>query len=174
MRETRAALAAARAEDEAGLGGADGESEEDGDGDGDGDGDDDDDARARQPRGARRRARRRAAARAGPPRPRSEADFDDARLTLEIGQDRVVLDAANVPNDDGWTPLHACCHSHSTVAAGLRLVDEIARAGGSLDLKTARGPGAYNAGWTPLHMAAAYGVGREPLISRRGARRGRS
>ena len=40
MRETRAALAAARAEDEAGLGGADGESEEDGDGDGD----DDDDA----------------------------------------------------------------------------------------------------------------------------------
>ena len=69
-----------------------------------------------------------------------------------------MLDAANVPNDDGWTPLHACCHSHSTVAAGLRLVDEIARAGGSLDLKTARGPGAYNAGWTPLHMAAAYGV----------------
>ena len=63
---------------------------------------------------------------------------------------------------DKCRPLHASCHSHATVAAALSIVEELRRVGGDLDCKTRRGPGAYNSGWTPLHMACAYGI--EPVV----------
>ena len=65
-------------------------------------------------------------------------------------------------NEDGWTPLHACCHNHQTMGAALDILKEIVKRKASLERKTVRGPGAYASGWTVLHMAAAYGV--EPLV----------
>ncbi|CAN0432670.1 unnamed protein product, partial [Hapterophycus canaliculatus] len=35
---------------------------------------------------------------------------------------------------------------------------EVVALGGDLNLKTKRGPGSFNSGFTPLHMACAYGV----------------
>ena len=34
---------------------------------------------------------------------------------------------------------------------------EVVALGGDLNLKTTRGPGSFNSGFTPLHMASAYG-----------------
>ena len=92
------------------------------------------------------------------------AVFDyGSRFNVLVSGERVVLDDVAGENGDGWTPLHACCHSQATVAAALAIVAELKRTGASLEGKTRRGPGAYNAGWTALHMAAAYGV--EPVVS---------
>lgn len=40
---------------------------------------------------------------------------------------------------------------------GLTASQEVVALGGDLNLKTNRGPGSFNAGFTPLHMACAYG-----------------
>lgn len=44
-----------------------------------------------------------------------------------------------------------------SVAAFRRTPQEMLAKGANLDLKTVRGPGAFNSGFTPLHMASAYG-----------------
>ena len=62
------------------------------------------------------------------------------------------------------TALHACCMSFVTVPAALKLIDEIKKEGGKIDIKTMNGPGSFNKGWTPLQMACAYGV--EPVVER--------
>lgn len=46
--------------------------------------------------------------------------------------------------------------------AAFKIIEEMQRRGGSLDTKTLRGPGIFNAGWTALHMATAYGL--EPVV----------
>jgi hypothetical protein len=107
-------------------------------------------------------------------------DYDDPRYLVVVANDeRIVLEAKDLttPNQDGWTPLHACCHSHLTISAGLAIIDAMKAAaaarnknssggggglGGLFEQKTKSGPGTGNAGWTALHMAAAYGV--EPLV----------
>eukprot|EP00620_Florenciella_sp_RCC1587_P020156 CAMPEP_0182557106 /NCGR_PEP_ID=MMETSP1324-20130603/1149_1 /TAXON_ID=236786 /ORGANISM="Florenciella sp., Strain RCC1587" /LENGTH=374 /DNA_ID=CAMNT_0024769117 /DNA_START=16 /DNA_END=1136 /DNA_ORIENTATION=+ len=78
-----------------------------------------------------------------------------------VGEDKVVIDDIGQVNDDGWTPLHGCCHSHTTVSAGLKIIQEMQRTNTTFEQKTVKGPGAHNAEWTALHMACAYGV--EPL-----------
>jgi len=83
---------------------------------------------------------------------------------VTVGDDIIYLENPIEVNDAGWTPLHTCCMSFLTVSAGQQLIDETLRLGGSLDVKTVHGPGNFNSGWTPLHMAAAYGI--EPLVSR--------
>ncbi|GMI05742.1 hypothetical protein TrLO_g10632 [Triparma laevis f. longispina] len=85
---------------------------------------------------------------------------DGTQFAVIVGNDRVVLDSVTEPNDDGWTPLHACCHSFTTSEAAMLLIDEVTRLKGELDLKTRAGPGAYSKGWTALHMACAYGLER--------------
>ena len=86
-----------------------------------------------------------------------------SRFNVMVSGERIVLDDVARENPDGWTPLHACCHSHATTTAALAIVEELVRNRASLEARTRRGPGAYNAGWTPLHMAAAYGV--EPVVA---------
>jgi ankyrin repeat protein len=48
------------------------------------------------------------------------------------------------------------------VSAGLAIIDEMKKRKCGFELKTKRGPGAGNEGWTALHMAAAYGIA--PLV----------
>lgn len=93
----------------------------------------------------------------------SDAPFDySERFCVVVSGERIVLDDVEVSNDDGWTPLHACCHNHQTMGAALEILKELQRRGASLEHKTIRGPGAYASGWTLLHMASAYGV--EPMV----------
>jgi len=92
-----------------------------------------------------------------------EEAFDySGRFVVIVGDDKVVIDDVTVANEDGWTPLHSCCHSHTTVSAGLAILEEMSYRNASLEVKTKRGPSAHNSGWTALHMASAYGV--EPLV----------
>ncbi|CAM9328183.1 unnamed protein product [Chrysoparadoxa australica] len=81
-------------------------------------------------------------------------------MEVTIGEEvlQLRLDTITLPNNDGWTPLHACCHSNTTTKAGLAVLEEYIRQGGDLNAKTIRGPGSFNRGWTCVHMAAAYGV----------------
>lgn len=82
---------------------------------------------------------------------------------VKVGNDMVYFDDVNEVNDAGWTALHTCCMSYQTVEAGVNLIKEMVRLNGNLDVKTVTGPGAFNSGWSPLHMACAYGV--EPLVA---------
>ena len=70
----------------------------------------------------------------------------------------VKLKTLNEQNEDGWTPLHACCHSIDMFEAAKALIYAIQRKGLSIDLKTTKGPGSFASGYTPLHIAAAYGI----------------
>jgi len=91
-------------------------------------------------------------------------DYDDPQyLVLVVNDERVVIEDFATPNEDGWTPLHACCHSHLTISAGIAIIDAMKAKGLGFEQKTKRGPGTGNAQWTALHMAAAYGV--EPLVT---------
>jgi len=83
---------------------------------------------------------------------------------VRVGEDVIYIDDPCAANDSGWTPLHACCMSLSTVTAGLLLIEEMQRSGGSFETKTITGPGTFNRGWTALQMACAYGV--EPLVEK--------
>lgn len=49
------------------------------------------------------------------------------------------------------------------MGAAFKVIEEIQRRGGNFDCKTLRGPGIFNAGWTALHMATAYGL--EPVVA---------
>jgi hypothetical protein len=73
-------------------------------------------------------------------------------FNVQVGDDTIYLDDPLAANDAGWTPLHACCMSLSTVAAGIKLIKETKARGGNLDSRTIAGPGTFNRGWTPLHM----------------------
>ncbi|CAM9511676.1 unnamed protein product [Ectocarpus sp. 13 AM-2016] len=96
----------------------------------------------------------------GPP-PLLDPELED-KFTVVVDGEVIVLDdvtqQARQQNEDGWTPLHACCHSATTAAIGLRILEEVVAMGGDLNLRTTSGPGNFNSGFTPLHMACAYGV----------------
>lgn len=81
-----------------------------------------------------------------------------------VGQDIIYIENPLIINEAGWSPLHSCCMSFLTKEAGILLIDEIIRLGGSIDVKTVTGPGSFNRGWSPLHMACAYGV--EPIVQK--------
>ena len=95
-------------------------------------------------------------------------------LVVTVGEDEIKLKNLLNQNDDGWHCLHACCHTNSTVDAGIKIIDylvenkqEEVEKTKFFDKKTIKGPGAFNSEWTALHMAAAYGVEKlvEKLIS---------
>ena len=50
----------------------------------------------------------------------------------------VKLKTLNEQNEDGWTPLHACCHSIDMFEAAKALIYAIQRKGLSIDLKTTK------------------------------------
>ena len=79
-------------------------------------------------------------------------------FVLEVASDVIVIEDITMPNEDGWTPLHACCHSFTTAPAALKVIAHYQEMGCILDSKTINGPGVYNGGWTALHMACAYGL----------------
>ncbi|ETV97560.1 hypothetical protein H310_09465 [Aphanomyces invadans] len=96
--------------------------------------------------------------------PRDDIDEDDKSkyLVVHFGDDRIVVDLAmiNTPNKDGWTPLHASCHTLNAVDAGKAILKAVLAQDPSADLniKTSRGPGSFSSGYTPLHIACAYGM----------------
>jgi hypothetical protein len=69
-----------------------------------------------------------------------------------VNGDDIYLEDPLTQNDSGWTALHTCCMSLSTVSAGIALVEEIVRLRGDLEVRTTVGPGTFNKGWTPLQM----------------------
>lgn len=96
-----------------------------------------------------------------------EEAADDATFSVTVHNQRIVLDDLTAQNADGWTPLHACCHSQSCVPAALAIVAKLCNSLSNsalfvvLEARTKRGPGSGNSGWTALHMACAYGI--EPV-----------
>jgi hypothetical protein len=87
----------------------------------------------------------------------AESDVIDSSLyshffRVLVGEDNVYIENPIFENGAGWTALHACCMSFTTVNAGIALIDETIRLGGSLDVRTKVGPGTFNKGWTPLQM----------------------
>lgn len=93
-------------------------------------------------------------------------DPDDYKhlFSVKVGNDTIYIEDVCEVNEAGWTALHTCCMSFQTVEAGCAIIDEMVKKDASLDVKTVTGPGAFNSGWTPLHMACAYGV--EPLVEK--------
>jgi hypothetical protein len=69
-----------------------------------------------------------------------------------VNGEEIYMEDPLQENEAGWTPLHTCCLSPSTLEAGLLLINETIRRGGSLEVKTKVGPGSFNRGWTPLQM----------------------
>lgn len=88
------------------------------------------------------------------------SESTDTMLVVYIGNDKVVLDKAtlNQPNNDGWTVLHACCHTLNAQEAGITILKELVTQKCDLNMVTRRGPGSFSCGWTPLHVACAYGL----------------
>ena len=93
-----------------------------------------------------------------------EEDYNyEDHFVVVVGNDKIVIDDVRFKNEDGWTPLHSCCHSHTAVSAGLAIIQQMSQTENcSFEQKTLRGPGTHNSGWSALHMASAYGV--EPLV----------
>lgn len=83
---------------------------------------------------------------------------------VTVGEDTIYIEEPLCVNEAGWTPLHTCCMSIQTIPPAMKLIDENVRRGGNLDIKTKHGPGTFNAGWTCLHIATAYGI--EPIVER--------
>ena len=69
-----------------------------------------------------------------------------------VGNDTIYLEDPLYENENGWTPLHTCCMSMSTLQAAFDIIDETVRRGGNFEVKTKMGPGTFNRGWTALHM----------------------
>ncbi|OQR95173.1 hypothetical protein ACHHYP_00240 [Achlya hypogyna] len=98
-----------------------------------------------------------------------EAEIDesdtDKYLIVNVGDDTVVLDRLQLftPNAEGWTPLHASCHTLNTVDAGKTILKAMLEMDRDktlevLEFRTTRGPGSFSTGFTPLHIACAYGI----------------
>ena len=85
-------------------------------------------------------------------------------FSVEVSDETIYIEDVCFINEEGWTALHSCCMSFVTVPAALKIIDEVRRMGGSIDVKTTSGPGSFNKGWTPLQMASAYGV--EPVVEK--------
>jgi hypothetical protein len=83
-----------------------------------------------------------------PPNPSDYEHF----FKVVVNGDDIYLEDPLMVNDSGWTALHTCCMSLSTVQAGLDLIDETVRLGGNFETKTIFGPGTFNRDWTPLLM----------------------
>jgi len=78
---------------------------------------------------------------------------------VEVDGDLLYLRyGVNVINREGWSPLHACCHSPTTEEAALKIIDEMSETNGRFNLVTYIGPGESTKNWTCLHIATAYGV----------------
>lgn len=98
-----------------------------------------------------------------------EEEAEDGLFSVTVHNQRIILDDLTAQNADGWTPLHACCHSHSCVPAALAIVAKLCNSLSNsalfvvLEARTKRGPGSGNSGWTALHMACAYGI--EPVAN---------
>jgi ankyrin repeat protein len=90
----------------------------------------------------------------------SPVESNDDFLVVYIAGDKIVLDRAtlNQPNNDGWTPLHASAHMRNAQEAGITILNALIKQNANLNLTTKRGPGAFSCGWTPLHIAVAYGL----------------
>lgn len=90
----------------------------------------------------------------------TKAESDPNLLVVYVGNDKIVLDKAtlNQPNFDNWTPLHSCCHTINAQEAGIAILKELVAQKADLNLATKRGPGSFSCGWTPLHIACAYGL----------------
>lgn len=71
---------------------------------------------------------------------------------VRVNGDDIYLEDPLEVNDAGWTPLHTCCMSLGTVQAGIDLIEEIKRLGGTFETKTLHGPGNFNKEWTALQM----------------------
>lgn len=84
----------------------------------------------------------------------------DENLIVYIDGDKIMLDRSRLhePNNDGWTPLHACCHVLNAQEAGIAILKELVAKKADLNIVTKRGPGSFSCGWTPLHIASAYGL----------------
>ncbi len=85
---------------------------------------------------------------APPPHPEEYEHF----FKVVVNGDEVYIEEPLCANESGWTALHTCCMSLSTVKAGLELIAETLRLGGNFETKTILGPGTFNKGWTPLQM----------------------
>ena len=81
---------------------------------------------------------------------------------VDVNGESVYLEDVLFRNSQNWNALHTCCMSYVTVAAGLDIINEMARLGASFEDQTDLGPGTFNKRWTALHMASAYGI--EPLV----------
>ena len=68
----------------------------------------------------------------------------------------VKLKTLNEQNEDGWTPLHACCHSNDMFEAAKALIYAIQRKGLSIDLKTTKGPGSFASGYTVTYSCCLW------------------
>ena len=80
---------------------------------------------------------------------------EERHLIVYVNDDQIVLDRAtlNQPNNDGWTPLHACCHTPNTAKAGKKILELLCETDESLEKTTKRGPGSFSVGWTALQIA---------------------
>ena len=90
----------------------------------------------------------------------AQQDFTHKMTIVEVGDDKIYIEDIFKANQSGWLPLHSCCMSSVTVAAGLKLIDEMSSDSKFtrnqilefLNKKTELGPGEFNSGWTPLLM----------------------
>ena len=59
-----------------------------------------------------------------------ERPFDySERFHVTVSGERIVVDDVERANEDGWTPLHACCHNHQTMGAALDIGRPALRSG---------------------------------------------
>mmetsp|Transcript_28656 Transcript_28656/g.46266 ORF Transcript_28656/g.46266 Transcript_28656/m.46266 type:complete len:515 (-) Transcript_28656:60-1604(-) len=70
----------------------------------------------------------------------------------------IKLDTIGEANEGGWNVLHAACHQAAVSSGAIKIIKIFRERGYDIDAKTLRGPGSYASGWTPLHMACAYGI----------------
>lgn len=83
---------------------------------------------------------------------------------IKSGEDLIYIEDVLKPNQSGWLPLHSCCMSFITISAALSIIEYTVEHDGDLNVKTLYGPGSFNSGYTPLHMACAYGL--ETIVER--------
>ena len=93
-----------------------------------------------------------------------EEEFkEDVRkhLIVFVEKDRLILNRNTLltANDEGWTPLHSCCHTSNTIKAGIEIIKSILNndhASIDWETKTMIGPGSFSSQWTALHIAGNF------------------